>query len=541
MVMAFFFFSSFYFLLLLFDNNILVGATDTSQYNTIHHNDVWRGVTLKKKMTNKNEVTASAATTSAATTTAEAYDDHQYYKYNASGTATISFPNDTYSSGNNADLTTRIRRKKRDSRLITRVRLTKDHPNSPFFLGAVSVGSYRKEKKCILCIPSSSSAERSFRVVFDTGSSDMWLFGHTMEARIKELESDDRLAHTYYSMEQSSTFSPLKLDTVGDNHSKHVIEYADGVDFSGSIIAVDTLHFGGDDSTRRRRSAAAKTSKAAFLVVDEMDIENGGQYTTEQDGVFGLSFKVNAQLHAGVMPPFNQMMEVEDVWGGGGGEKDGTGERLRTFSIYLCSTGSGQVGEMQFGGTDPDLYTGDITYFPLVRVDWHNGEYDEWVVLMKKMSFGRGNNLLQEHAIILVDTGVSFVVFPHEVLESIKNQIPGARWQDWQELSLVLSCSEVDEVNSLVLGFGTAGEPDSNVVEYSFEGRELFPEELLSDHEKGLCRSMMGRYWSDRTKDEDGWALGQPFMEKYYTVFDFGGKQVGFAKAQENTKLCTEL
>ncbi|KAK9685600.1 aspartic proteinase precursor [Basidiobolus ranarum] len=300
-----------------------------------------------------------------------------------------------------------------------------------------------------------------FRVVFDTGSSDLWV--PSTRCRSKACYN-----HRRFNSTQSRSHSP-----VGE---KFHISYGTGA--VDGIVSKDTLKLGGIEVVNQ-----------AF---GETNFELDFFEKVEFDGIFGLGFdQITSIDHA---TPLTNMMKQ--------GQLD-----QPIFSVWLnnkYTEASG--GELLFGATDKNRYTGTIDYFPVVREGYWEIEIDGTQI----------NDLLVPTVArtAAIDTGTSLIVMPKEDADSINEMIGGKPFQDGL---YSIPCNGTGPTVNLIFG------------------GLLFPirsEEYTVDIGDGAC--VTGFAGNDMGFD-DMWIVGDVFLRVWYSVFNFERKQVGFGKAVQSS------
>ncbi|KAI9359647.1 saccharopepsin [Zopfochytrium polystomum] len=245
---------------------------------------------------------------------------------------------------------------------------------------------------------------QTFSVIFDTGSSNLWV----PSTRCNSLSC---LTHRRYRSSASSTYKK--------NGTTFAIQYGSG-SLEG-IISNDRL-------------------KVADLTVDELDF---GESTKEPglaflfgkfDGIFGLAFDTIAVNK--VVPPVNKMLQY--------GLLD---EPL--FAAWLGEADEGEDGgEISFGGVNHDHYEGPIVWAPVVRKAY-------WEVGMTNFSLG-GVPVPITSKSGAIDTGTSLIAMPIKEAELLNAKIGAKKSPQGQYL---LEC---DKVGSLPdLEFAIEGVPFS--------------------------------------------------------------------------------
>ncbi|CAG2119980.1 unnamed protein product, partial [Medioppia subpectinata] len=161
-----------------------------------------------------------------------------------------------------------------------------------------------------------------FKVIFDTGSSDLWVPGIYCQSYACKI-------HRKYNPSRSSTYQP--------NGQLFAIQYGTGS--ATGYLSSDTLTIGG-----------AKIVNQTFA---ETTSEPGPTFTySEFDGILGMGYP---QLSSyGVTPVFNNMIAQGVV-------------SAPVFSFYLSRDVRGADGEIILGGTDPNHYTGNFSYVNVTK------------------------------------------------------------------------------------------------------------------------------------------------------------------------------
>ncbi|EDW82170.1 uncharacterized protein Dwil_GK25659 [Drosophila willistoni] len=213
---------------------------------------------------------------------------------------------------------------------------------------------------------------QTFVVLFDTGSSNLWVPGSGCYSCIYDNQA-------VYDSSESSTYYA--------NGTAFTIQYGTG-NLTG-YLSIDTISVAG--LTITNQTFAEATTESSFL--------SG----TAFDGIFGMGY---ADLAVdGVLPPFYNMYEqglVENA----------------VFSFYLLRTNTavssiyneGNGGELILGGSDSTLYSGDLTYVPISQEGY-------WQFQMDGVNLG--DNLLCSSCQAIADTGTSLLVVPTDVAQSI--------------------------------------------------------------------------------------------------------------------------
>ncbi|EZF32786.1 Vacuolar protease A [Trichophyton interdigitale] len=232
---------------------------------------------------------------------------------------------------------------------------------------------------------------QTFKVVLDTGSSNLWVPG-------KDCSSIACFLHSTYDSSASSTYSK--------NGTKFAIRYG-----SGSLegfVSRDNVKIG--DMTIKKQLFAEATSEPGLAFAF-------GRF----DGIMGMGFSsisVN-----GITPPFYNMIDQGLI-------------DEPVFSFYLGDTNKdGDQSVVTFGGSDASHFTGDMTTIPLRRKAY-------WEVDFDAISLGEDTAALENTGVIL-DTGTSLIALPTTLAEMINTQI-GAK-KSWNG-QYTLDCSKRDSL-----------------------------------------------------------------------------------------------
>ena len=208
-----------------------------------------------------------------------------------------------------------------------------------------------------------------FKVVLDTGSSNLWVPS-------TECGSIACYLHSKYDHSASSTYKK--------NGSSFEIRYGSG-ELSG-YVSEDTMTIG--DLTIKNQLFAEATSEPGLAFAF-------GRF----DGILGLgydSISVNK-----IPPPFYKMLDQ--------GLLDEP-----VFAFYLSDTSSDD-SEAIFGGIDDAHYTGKMTKIPLRRKAY-------WEVDLDAITFGDSTAEIDNTGVIL-DTGTSLIALPSTLAELLNKEI----------------------------------------------------------------------------------------------------------------------
>lgn len=302
-----------------------------------------------------------------------------------------------------------------------------------------------------------------FKVVLDTGSSNLWVPS-------AECSSIACFLHSRYDSSASSSFVK--------NGSEFKIQYGSG-SVSG-YISQDTLVLGELTIPKQDFGEATNEPGLAFAF---------GKF----DGILGLAFDSISVNH--VVPPFynalSQGLLDEPVFSFKLGDTDKDAEDGGTFTI---------------GGVDEALYDGKITWLPLRRKAY-------WEVKFDAITLGSETADLENTGAV-VDTGTSLLTFPSALAEMINAQI-GAK-KGWNGQYSV-DCATRDTLPDLT---------------FTLDGYNF----TLSSKEytlevSGSCISAITPM--DFPEPVGPLAIvGDAFLRKYYSIYDYGKGAVGLAKSK---------
>ncbi|KAI8335163.1 endopeptidase [Chlamydoabsidia padenii] len=237
---------------------------------------------------------------------------------------------------------------------------------------------------------------QTFTVVFDTGSSNLWVPS-------THCTSIACYLHNRYDSEKSSTFK--------ENGTDFAIQYGTG-SLEG-FISQDTLQIGGIKVEDQGFAESVKEPGFTFALA-------------RFDGILGLGYDTIAVKQT--VPPFFQIVNNDLV-------------EEPVFSFWLGNVDENngdkpdQGGELVLGGTDPDHYHGNITWLPVKRKGY-------WEVQMDDIKFD-GENAELEPVGAAIDTGSSLLVAPTTIAELINRQL-GAE-KNWTG-QYTLDCAKVPDL-----------------------------------------------------------------------------------------------
>ncbi|XP_065514218.1 cathepsin D-like [Caloenas nicobarica] len=317
---------------------------------------------------------------------------------------------------------------------------------------------------------------QEFRVVFDTGSADLWV----PSARCCRLYLACWL-HPHYQPGLSSTYRP--------NGSAFAITYG-----SGSLrgfLSQDTLQVSNVSVPEQTFAEAVALPGLAFAAA-------------RFDGVLGLAFPAAAAGPA--RPVFDNMMALGLF-------------RDNVFSFHLRSgAAAGDGGELLLGGIDPQHFRGPLRYIDVTRASY-------WQLHMDRVSVGssgslgcRAPTLCRGGCAAIVDTGTSLVTGPSADVAELQRalgatQAPGGEY--------LVDCEKVPSLPTVTFVLGG----------YEFV---LGPEHYVLEVSQWGSPTCVVGFMALDVPPPSGplWILGDVFLTAYYAVFDRDRQRVGLAPSR---------
>jgi len=213
--------------------------------------------------------------------------------------------------------------------------------------------------------------EQKFNVIFDTGSSDLW---------VASAQCDDSCGrHAKYDSSKSKTYTA--------NGTVFNIEYGSGP-VSG-FQSIDNLDFGG--LIVKDQEFAEVTDASGLGAAYKM-----GKF----DGILGMAFPVLSVNH--VPMPFDNLVSQGLI-------------DTAQFAFYLGNSREDK-GELVLGGYDTAHFTGDITWVNLLAATY-------WEITLGGMKVGDTQYVASGGVKAIVDSGTSILTGPTETVASIAKQI----------------------------------------------------------------------------------------------------------------------
>ncbi|NP_788790.1 pregnancy-associated glycoprotein 6 precursor [Bos taurus] len=244
-----------------------------------------------------------------------------------------------------------------------------------FYVGNITIGTPPQE----------------FQVIFDTGSSDLWVASIFCN-------SSSCAAHVRFRHHQSSTFRPTNKTfriTYGSGRMKGVVVH-------------DTVRIGDLVSTDQPFGLCLKDS---------------GFKGIPFDGILGLSYP--NKTFSGAFPIFDKLKNEGAI-------------SEPVFAFYL-SKDKQEGSVVMFGGVDHRYYKGELNWVPLIQVG-------DWFVHMDRTTMKRKVIACSDGCKALVDTGTSDIVGPSTLVNNIWKLIR-ARPLGPQYF---VSCSAVNTLPSII-------------------------------------------------------------------------------------------
>ncbi|XP_057317584.1 lysosomal aspartic protease-like [Hydractinia symbiolongicarpus] len=308
-----------------------------------------------------------------------------------------------------------------------------------------------------------------FKVVFDTGSSNLWV--PSSHCPFTDIAC---LFHSRYNANYSHTYVK--------NGTEFAISYGSGS--CSGYLGQDFVEVAGIYVTNQVFGEATSLPSPAFI-------------SAKFDGIFGMGFQELSEDN--VVPPFYNMVSQKVV-------------DQPVFSFWLNRNANDSAGgELLLGGTDPARYVGDFTYTPVTTKGYWQFKMDKIVVNGEPM-------FCQNGCQAIADTGTSLITGPTTEIEKL-NHIIGATPFVGGEYTI--DCSEIPTLPEL--DFYIAGK------KFTLKGSDY----IAKISTPGQSRCFSGFLAQDIPPPRGPlWILGNVFIGPYYTVFDLGNSRLGFAKSK---------
>ncbi|KAJ7333013.1 hypothetical protein JRQ81_015193 [Phrynocephalus forsythii] len=304
-----------------------------------------------------------------------------------------------------------------------------------------------------------------FKVVFDTGSANLWVPSEQCSPLFSACVS-----HNRYDSSKSSTYKP--------NGTEIAIQYAQG--YIKGFLSQDIVRVSDIPVIQVFAEAIALPNKPFIYA--------------RFDGVLGMGYP--SQAIDGVIPVFDKIISEKVL-------------SEKVFSVYYSRNSELNTGgEIILGGSDPSYYTGDFHYVSICREGY-------WHISLKGVSVGGEMLFCHEGCTAAVDTGSSFITGPASAVSVLMKDI-GATLLE--ERDYVVECKKIHLLPDISFHLGDRT--------YTLSGPDYILQH--SEYGKELCVVAFSAFDIPPPLGPL-WLLGATFIGQYYTEFDRQNNRIGFA------------
>jgi cathepsin D len=318
---------------------------------------------------------------------------------------------------------------------------------------------------------------QAFRVIFDTGSSNLWV-------------PCAGCSFTDIACQLHRKFDASKSSTANKTTTPFVIHYGSG-SMSGVVVYDKTCFDGGAGNLCANTQGFACATKEPGLAFVEAKF----------DGILGMAFKKISV--DGLSTVFDNVLA-----------DSAANCPSKVFAFYLHRGGSESAatgGELSLCGTDPAKYTGNINYVPLTAETY-------WQFAVDSITLD-GTKIASSFQAI-ADTGTSLLAGPKDQVKQIQDKIGATAVVNGEYM---IDCAKIPTLPNIDFVI--------NGVTYSLTGTDY----VLKISQFGQTICLSGFLGIDLPANlGPTWIFGDVFIGKFYTVFDEGNKQLGFATSNQS-------
>jgi len=306
---------------------------------------------------------------------------------------------------------------------------------------------------------------QNFTVIFDTGSSNLWV--PSSKCPWTQIAC---LLHDKYHADRSKTY---KKDGRAFN-----ITYGSG-SMTG-FVSKDTVCISSVCAKGQEFAEATGLPGITFVAA-------------KFDGILGMAYPTISVDK--LEPVFNNFLDQKAI-------------EQPVFAFYLDrNTADPTGGELTLGGTDQSKYTGPVTWAQITRKGY-------WQFKMDAVRVA-GKSACEGGCQAIADTGTSLIAGPTADVEKIQTAIGATPLIRGEYMVDCNKLSSMPNVSFVIQGRQFTLTPQQYVMKVSALGHSM-------------CLSgFMGMDFPERIGPL--WILGDVFIGPYYTIFDFGKNRVGFA------------
>lgn len=322
-------------------------------------------------------------------------------------------------------------------------------------------------------------AEFEARVVFDTGSTNLWIASVLCKASPCDRNGSDK----FYDPAKSSTSQAFLEDGM---ESDSDIDIVFGTGELKGPLHIDTYRVG-----------PMAVEKQPFAMIREMTGDVFSSFPFE--GILGLAFP--SLSFGGIEPFFERVIKAKLL-------------KSNEFSFYL-NTDSNRPSALLWGGVDKDLFEGSIVMFPVVKPHYWSLELVDFRINGKSLKAHVSPESKAKY--VLVDSGTTYFTAPSEMFYSIMKHFPEA------------PCSDVEDYPPIQYVLRSAHNQTFTL--------EVSQETYMVMDEYDSCRPAFMKLDIKRKSYGPAMILGEVFMRHFFTVFSRGNgsleqAKVGFARAK---------
>ena len=371
---------------------------------------------------------------------------------------------------------------------------------------------------------------QNFSVIFDTGSSCVWILSN-------QIDADQHEAYmNYYDHTLSHSYQPYHNHVHTRKHYDWAVEYGVG-DVRGYLsrdsMSIDTLHVYNQTFGEAIELSTNFINKQQPLDgIVGLSFRGGAcnQFDTLLDTLY-IQQQINHRIFSFYLSPIDNNMNIHDTVHTGQNNINPPLIEHAHSHTHSHSHGTDEsklnklLSHSQFviGLPDSRLYSDQLNYVPVLHA--HHQPAQMWFTRLHKLSISHGTfnshtislcNTFNSPCVILPDSGTSFITVPTHRWNQIINSITFNRND---------CIVDLEQAHTVFCLDGPVGLPDIiftfNSVDYHITAYDyMLPNQQLSIQTLDF-----------EIPDIDIFILGDTFLRRIYTVFDIDNLQIGFSYA----------